>query len=329
MPEIVGLKYRTFDTLLDSVRIDLKSFASAGDIDAAELIKVAQRINYELGIKIHSLKETLLEVDHYRAKLPADFHQMNLALICHQYRAIQMAPWNEHVILEELTSPLPANTTQTSGTSSNNCDICNITHLNGNCPELVINPYPLDKCRSICNDSINIKILQYCEAQVHCYEHFERLHIDPYTQASGFNTQHQFRGGHRGMINGNFLEVPHIECTKVYVNYMGSLEDDNGNLLVLEHPLINNYYTSAIKKTILENLYINGENVIERLKYMENKENEYREKALLVANMPNFRDMINTISVIREEHMRTWWKPLSRAYGRLGWAIPGDNFGII
>jgi pyruvate formate-lyase activating enzyme-like uncharacterized protein len=99
MAAIKEVSYRTFDELLDSVRLDLSSFNSAGDIDAANLIKVAQRINWELGLRIRTMKETMLEVDHFKAKLPADFYQMNLALICHNYRHVQNAPWNGHVLL--------------------------------------------------------------------------------------------------------------------------------------------------------------------------------------------------------------------------------------
>lgn len=81
MAAIKELSYRTVDELIDAVRIDLQSFQSVGDIDAASLIKVAIRINYELGLKIHALKETMLDIEHNRAKVPADYYQSLLTLV--------------------------------------------------------------------------------------------------------------------------------------------------------------------------------------------------------------------------------------------------------
>lgn len=446
MGAIKELSYKSFDSLLDEVRLELKSFNSAGDIDAAELISVAQTINYELGLKIYQRKECMLEVAHGRAKLPSDFYQMKLALVCYEYNLVSTAPWNGNVLLEQLDTPLKTLTTDLissvnsnstvpvqsttvfcwnvnipadavcndfvcnstgkpnqffsivvqapNGTSSTQCfpipststifamnitqgivtcpvpagktyytkgqgayllpdgtysctaptpvptpticppgdqslvttcDICNVIHTNGLCPEVVINPYPLGKCRTICNDSIGIKILRYCESSIECYERFERLYIDPFIQASGFNSQRQFPPNH-GAINGKFLELPSHQCTKVYINYLGALEDDDGNLLIIDHPQINNYYKTRIKRVILENLYINGEDLIQRVQYLEKQEQEYKWQALNIINTPNFRDLINTFTILRQEHNQRYYYPLSRYHGYLGCANPIDDF---
>jgi len=76
------LKYRTFDELLDSVKIDLRSFDLEGMIDDQTLIKVVQRVNYDLGLKINPNRTKMLEVHNYRAKLPSDFYVLNHALLC-------------------------------------------------------------------------------------------------------------------------------------------------------------------------------------------------------------------------------------------------------
>src|ERR1700727_3608280 len=100
MASIRSLQYKTFNELLDSVRIDMDSYQSHGDIDEASLIKVVQRINYEIGLKAYQPKETMLEINHGRAALPADFHQMLIALSCYNYSHVQSAPWNGNVKLE-------------------------------------------------------------------------------------------------------------------------------------------------------------------------------------------------------------------------------------
>ena len=53
------LKYKTFDELLSEVTSDLYTFDLEGMIDPAQLIKVAQRVNYELGLRIHKPKDVV------------------------------------------------------------------------------------------------------------------------------------------------------------------------------------------------------------------------------------------------------------------------------
>lgn len=57
------LKYRTFDELLDEVSVDFKVYSNEGMIEPGELIKVAQRVTYDLGLRIHKTKEVILDVE--------------------------------------------------------------------------------------------------------------------------------------------------------------------------------------------------------------------------------------------------------------------------
>ena len=76
------LQYKTFDELLDSVKIDLRTYDLEGMIDNQSLIKVAQRVNYELGLRINPNRTKMLEITNFRAKLPSDFYVLNHALLC-------------------------------------------------------------------------------------------------------------------------------------------------------------------------------------------------------------------------------------------------------
>ncbi len=315
------LSYRTFDSLVDSVRLDLITFNQTDDIDTADLIKVAQKINYELGLKIYMSRETILDIEHGRAKLPADFHQLEIALICHHYRSISTAPWNGNVWLEQIE-------TQTSGTT---CDICEITHT-GPCPVVVSNPFIQGRTRSICNGQTNIKVLQFCAASVQCYEHFERLYIKPSRQASSFCLNTQFRDcANTGQIVGNFIETS-INHGKIYITYKGGLEDEDGNLLVLDHPAINFYYEYAIKLAVLEKLYLNGEDMQQRLQYINAKLNGtdgspgYRHQALSIANTPDYHQWLKLGEVNRQMAYRKFYHPIDKWHGYIGWANNVDNF---
>jgi len=57
----------------------------------------------------------------------------------------------------------------------------------------------------------------------------------------------------------------------VYISYQGAMEDEDGNLLVLDHPYCNEYYEYALKERILENMVFAGENVGQQLALIAQK----------------------------------------------------------
>lgn len=88
----IELQYRTFEELLDSVKIDLRTYDLEGMIDDQSLIKVAQRVNYDLGLRINPNRTKMLEIENYRAKLPSDFYVLNHALLCKGSLTLQNPP---------------------------------------------------------------------------------------------------------------------------------------------------------------------------------------------------------------------------------------------
>ena len=57
----VSQKYRTFTQLMEDVSIDFSTYALEGMIEPQQLIKVATRVNYDLGLKIHRTKEVIID----------------------------------------------------------------------------------------------------------------------------------------------------------------------------------------------------------------------------------------------------------------------------
>ena len=51
------LKYRTFDQLLEDVTVDFSSLALENMIEPQQLIKLAKKLNYDLGLRINQQKE--------------------------------------------------------------------------------------------------------------------------------------------------------------------------------------------------------------------------------------------------------------------------------
>ena len=113
-----------------------------------------------------------------------------------------------------------------------------------------------------------------------------------------FNTPNQ------GWIKNGFLFTT-FQTGKVYWNYQGSLEDENGSLMVPDHPLINDYYEYALKERLLENLLMNGEDVGQKLQLIMQRTKASRNAALSLVNTPNF-----------EEMKKLWWANRTAMYGK-------------
>jgi hypothetical protein len=97
-----------------------------------------------------------------------------------------------------------------------------------------------------------------------------------------------FNTSDEGWIKNGFLNTT-FETGKVYLNYQGELVDDNGNLMVPDHELLNEYYEYALKQRIFENLFINGEDVSQRMQIVEARLREARNNAISLVNTPNFK----------------------------------------
>ena len=95
---------------------------------------------------------------------------------------------------------------------------------------------------------------------------------------------------HAAVIKNGFL-VTNFDEGVVYINYESLMEDDNGNLLVMDHPLVNEYYEYALKQRIFENLYINDENTANKMQLVEQRLRPARNNALSFINTPDFHEM--------------------------------------
>ena len=93
----VSHKYRTFNQLYEDVSIDFANYALENMIEPQQLIKVATRVNYDLGLRIHRTKEEVLEIEHGKAKLPDDFAYLNYAYRCGDYTIADRPPGGTHI----------------------------------------------------------------------------------------------------------------------------------------------------------------------------------------------------------------------------------------
>lgn len=265
----ISHKYRTFDSLMEDVSIDFSSYALDGMIDAAQLIKVATRVNYDLGIRIHRTKQVVLDVEHNKARLPHDFAYLNYAFICGDYNVEVSMPSGTYI--EDVAVDYVPDPGFTDSCSDGKCnDVCVIQ----NCP-----------------DGQEYKLIQkVAPSQYRSYTAFSPLRITNVNDATCDCPNINVRSEMIGEIKDGFLKT-NFKTGKVYINYQGAMEDNNGNLLVLDHPYCNEYYEYALKQRILENMIFAGEPVGNQMGLIEQRLRAARNNALSFVNTPDFAEL--------------------------------------
>lgn len=312
------LKYRTFSQLLSDVQVDFQNLSLQNMIEPQQMIKVAKRVNYDLGLRIMMTKEAILDVEKGRVKLPDDFFVLNYALLCNQYTTHQVMPQGTHI--EEV----PINNT------SNSCGIPQYketTSFINTCDDGPVNCQkcyqPVSSCGcgqpqipTACSSQPFDPVVPFGDACIKprrvfmnckgdCYELVQMVNTTTYqsytqlTEVKILENPESIVCGcpnlysdapntawiQNGWIHTNF------PTGKLYISYQGMLENDEGELMVPDHDMMNEYYEYAVKQRILENLIMNDEPVGQKLQLVEQRLRAARNYALSIVNTPNFSEM--------------------------------------
>ncbi len=288
------LKYRTFDELMYEVNSDFTVYNMEGMIEPAQLIKVAQRVNYDLGLRIHGTKDKVLEIIKGKARLPEDFYVLNYALLMDSYKVQEPVMAGRQT--EDVKFVVDPQVCHVCGSQANVCNCSNTYSTTNECGDTFV-------------------VVEKIRTQTRIYEHFDKLHFSTSKFLSEYAKSQGLAGSgtvNNGEIKNGFIYT-NLETGKVYINYEGSLEDDEGNLLVLDHPMINEYYEYALKKRILENLYMNGEDVAQRIQLIEPQYRAARNNALTIVNTPNFQEMKDLWMLNRKAQYHKFYTPFKSA----------------
>ena len=306
------IKYRTFDQLIADVRTDFPNLDMENMIEPQQLIKIAKRVNYDLGLRIMMTKQAVLDVEKGKCRLPDDFYVLNSALICDEVTVNVGYPQGTNI----QERPLSQNASGITPYKMTEFEIDTCAPAVVNCGCGIGNPCTCNSCNS-CNQSpcgcpvpcaTNLsacakpRIILNCKKD--CYELVQivnnvsttykrtlpiRILQNPVNVDCNCPNLFMHTAATGWIQNGFFMS--NIECAKVFIQYQGQMEDDDGNLLVPDHDLLNEYYEYAVKQRILENLIMNDEPVEKKLQIVEARLRVARNQALSVVNTPNFAEM--------------------------------------
>lgn len=341
------LKYRTFDQLLDEVRIDFASYDLDNLLIPAQMIKVAKRVNYDLGLRITQTKEAVLELDKGRVKLPDDFYTFNFGFLCGEYETNFVRPQGTHIEERVIkpqyhcypdnsipctlpttcsslltcncsNNPCTCNSTTGCNTSST-CPVCN----NSTYPQACLNPNdivaPLSNCTCKGNNvKLNCKgelveLVQVYGVETRHYKYLLPVKMKQYNETIDCDCPNLYWDGPGIWIKDNFIYAD-FQCGNLYINYQGALQDEQGNLLVPDHDLLNEYYEYAVKERLLENLAFAKENVGQLYQLVSEKLRRARNNAKSFVNTPNFAELKKVWEVNRRAQYGKYYAMFS-SYG--------------
>jgi len=315
------LKYRTFDQLLEDVMVDFQTFSLENMLEPQSLIKVATRVNYDLGLRLNQTKEVILEVCHGKVKLPDDFYTLNFAMICGEFK-LQTGYDIGGTNIQEVPYRETPSTVDTCAAPTVNCSVCNSNPCNHTaaCSQNTLPgnyiPDAYDPNNPYGDTCIRPRVFMNCKG-----EKYELIQIMPNGQTRAYHVMIPLRmkasqniecdcpnlywnTPNQGWIKNGFLFTT-FQTGKVYLNYQGQLENEDGELMVGDHPYLNEYYEYAMKERLLENLLMNGEDVGQKLQLIMQRTKAARNQALGLINTPNF-----------EEMKKLWWANRKAQYGK-------------
>jgi hypothetical protein len=292
------LKYRTFDQLLAAAKSDFRKYDLNDEIMDQDLVKVAQRVNYDLGLRINETKEIVLDVEKGRVRLPNNFYVLNFAMMCGSYETKTYLPQGTHVEERVIDAAVPY-----QQTPPNVIDVC----------QDPVTPEPCDpcnQCQSPCDTDCGctstalpgsctlnckgetVQLVQTLNFETRNYSMLAPIRLLENAQAIDCDCPNLYwESPNTGWIKDGWLYL-NFQVGKVYLNYEGMMEDENGMLLTPDHDMLNEYYEYALKQRILENLVMNDVVVTQtKIQLIETRYRAARNAAKSIVNTPNFSEL--------------------------------------
>jgi hypothetical protein len=277
------VKYRTFDQFMYDVEDDLSSYADQGLIDRDKVLKVIQKCNSVLSLKINPKRNAILTLVNSKVALPSDFKLFSAAYICTGQKRYKLP----EIEKEYTTTYIDSSTCDTcNSTTSCTCDqvaqtVCVIKRTEEAVVEITGKfPLYLTEYKNTCDD---------CENTVGSGS-LDEIYIEQY--------------------KGNYYILSNLIEGDIYLEYIAEMvtKDD---ILILDHPLVIEYYEYAVKERILEDIWLNGkEDVVNRYRMMEEKHRRSKIDAVRFVRTPDFREIKKIYEANRERFSTRYFDPL-------------------
>jgi hypothetical protein len=220
-------EHRPIEELMAIVRQDFKKLDDEGMIDEGNLIKTVMYCNDRLGIGIREVKQVCIPVEEYKAKLPLNFEKLYF------------------------TCALKATNTMVA---------MNRSPFDNNFDRDIIYEAEIDRDSFGGTDFYGVTIKRQTNVTIHSTGEWVGLDVFPdshqHCHLACPNTKK--KGKYSIRIVDGHIETP-FRCGELYIMYIATMCDDDGNLLFPFHPMITPYYEWSIKEKVLLDAIFNSD----------------------------------------------------------------------
>jgi len=231
---------RPINELMAIVKQDFRKFDDEGLIDEGNLIKVIMHCNERLGIGLRSIKQACIPVEDFRARLPLNFEKLFFV------------------------TALKATSTMVS---------IGRNPFNNNFDRDVI--YEADLAREDFGGTTFYGVTIKREMNVTVHSPGEWIPLEVVPGSFGFchpgSPNMTKKGKYAVRIEDGHIITP-FRSGELYIMYVGTMADEEGNLLYPFHPLITPYYEWSLKEKILLDAIFNSDSTDGNLLILAQKE---------------------------------------------------------
>jgi hypothetical protein len=216
---------RPVHELLAIVRNDFRKLDDEGMIDEGRLIKTVMACNDRLGIPIREIKQKCIQVVDFKAKLPLNFEKLYFVAATR---------------------------------SSNTMVVDGRNPFDNKFDSDVIYEAELDRGSLGNTDSYSVTILRNTQTTVHNISTLTALDVHPSSHGLCHISCPNIRkkGKYTVTIEDDHINTP-FRAGELYIMYLGTMEDEEGNILFPFHPLITPYYEWSVKEKVLMDCIFN------------------------------------------------------------------------
>lgn len=274
------MKFITAQDVFNSIADDLRVYDDEGLIDYSTLIKVLKTCNSELSIKINPESKALVTITDYKGKLPDNFVALDLALLCSRKVIDNTKPSGfqlEHV---------------TTSKCENKCSVC------------------LEEC------DVDYKVVQRCDKEYLVYDELDIVNVvtTNYKYINKGCVNIHSKSGNEIKLQGDYIHSNFRDGT-VYLEYTSSMEDDEGNLLVLDDDIVRPYYEWACKEHIFDMLTANNDDdTFRKWQVAERKHNQAKARARQHVGTPEYDELLHVLSNNRRKFINRYVMPFKNNF---------------
>lgn len=222
-----NFSHRPISELFAIVKHELSDLDDKGMIDEGRLIKTIMYCNDRLGVNIREIKQACVPVAEYKAKLPLNFEKL--------YYAAAITATN--TMIHNFTNP-----------------------YNNKFDRDILYEADLDRDSLGCTDCYNITIKRKENITVHNVSNFISLDVSkrslPNCHLDCPNNRR--KGKYTIDIVDDEIHTP-FRSGELYIMYLGTMQDEEGNLMFPFHPMITPYYEWMLIEKVLMTAILNSD----------------------------------------------------------------------